>query len=99
MFQKPTLPIKFDALKFLPLTSYWREAVFQGWGFQGLHKICLRMGDRAINNICLIHKIALIWSILRNIFQPMDYAVNFAVQLKKIFFLIFLKYSTIYSGL
>ena len=34
------------------------------------------MCDRVINNICLMHKIALVWSISRNIFQPMDYAVG-----------------------
>ena len=35
IFQKPTLPIKLDALKFAPLNSYWREGFFQnlkGWG-------------------------------------------------------------------
>ena len=32
------------------------------------------MCDRVINNICLLHKIALVWSISRNIFQPMNYS-------------------------
>ena len=35
IFQKPTLPIKLDALKFVPLNSYWREGGLQnlkGWG-------------------------------------------------------------------
>ena len=36
------------------------------WGFQN---ICLRMGDRFINNIWLILKIALVWSTSRNIFN------------------------------
>ena len=35
--------------------------------------------------ICLIHKIALVWSISRNIFQRMDYAGSLAVQLKNVF--------------
>ena len=44
------------------------------------------MGDMAINNICLIHKIALVWNISRNIFQPLDYASSLVMQLKKFFF-------------
>ena len=34
IFQKPTLPIKLDPLKFVPFNSYWREGGFQnlkGW--------------------------------------------------------------------
>ena len=99
IFQKPTLPIKLDPLKFVPLNSYWREGGFQnlrGWGAP--QKICFKMGDGAISNICLIHKIALVWSVPRNIFQPMDYAERLAVQLKNIF-LIFLKHSAIHSAL
>ena len=56
------------------------------------------MGDRAINNTCLIHKIALVWSISRNTFQPIGYAASLAVQLKNVF-LIFVKHSTIHSAL
>ena len=37
------------------------------------------MGDKAINNIYLMHEIALVWSISRNVFQPMDYVACLAV--------------------
>ena len=49
-----------------------------------------------MNNICFIHKIALVWSIYRNIFQRMDYAASLVVQLKNV--LIFLKHSTIHCA-
>ena len=35
IFQKPTLTIKLDPLKFVPFNSSWREGGFQnleGWG-------------------------------------------------------------------
>ena len=44
------------------------------------------MGDRAINNTCLIHKIALVWSISRNTFQPIGYAAKPCGTTKKCFF-------------
>ena len=31
IFQKPTLPVEYDALKFAALTSQWTEGGFQGW--------------------------------------------------------------------
>ena len=49
-------------------------------------KISLRMPERDMNNICLIHKIALVWSISRNIFQLMDYATSLVVQPKNVLF-------------
>ena len=85
-------------LLFLPLIFLW-PPIFERLG--ALRKFVLRMGHRAISNICLMHKIALVWSISRNIFQPMDYAaghVGYGTT-KNIVKNIFLEHSTIHSAL
>ena len=63
-------------------------------------KIVLRMGDRAINSICLMHKTTLVWCISRNIFQPMGYAAGPAGYdtTKKYNKNIFLKHSKLHSA-
>ena len=76
IFQKAPL----DALKSVTFLSHWRERFPKFERLGAFRKIILRLGDSAISNICLIHKIALVWSISRNIFLQVLWVM---VQLKK----------------